>query len=353
MKILHITECYAGGVSKAINNFTTLAPKDSQHYLLWHGEDDPGKNPNFQDTSEFRKSIFSRLTQVRKSIDAFKPDVIVAHSSWAGFYARIIQRKVPVIYEPHCYVFEDKSRSRISRLIFFVAEKILSLNTELVLVLSPHEKRTQQIINKNNYSILLPNINSMGVNYKFKENEELKKIINSRKKAYVKIVMLGRLSQQKDPDWFASVADKIHERNPNQEFRFIWIGDGSEEYKIRLKASKIEVTGWKESSEVFQILSETDIYVHSAYYEGFPIAVLDALALDVPAVVRDIPAYHGTPLEVAESVDVAVQKITEIIESDDKAVSILKHQSTLMHVMNQDTQSEAISRSLELVVNQK
>jgi len=48
------------------------------------------------------------------------------------------------------------------------------------------------------------------------------------------------------------------------------------------------LTGKKERWEVFEILSVTDVYVSSSLWEGLPIAVLEAMAFDIPVVATDV-----------------------------------------------------------------
>lgn len=346
MRILHVTECYGGGVSKAINTFTELAPGDVEHYLLWTGEDSPEYQNNFSVTRSFSDGTLSRIQDVRRFARSVQPDLILAHSSWAGFYARLGIKDIPVIYQPHCYVFEDKSRSLLSRGVFYAAEKVLSLNTKATVVLSPRENKLSRSLNPLVSTIMLPNVNSLGIVYQEKTDKELENFIAGKSGQRTTISMLGRITRQKDPHWFLE-AVKIYRRAfPQQQADFLWIGDGDEETRKQLEEAGITVTGWKNSTEIRQILEGTDIYLHSASYEGFPLAVLDALSLDIPALVRGIPAYEGTSLKLVSSPAEAANQLGRLAESNQEKIKLIKQQRQLMKTMNQETQAEAIRKIL-------
>lgn len=349
MRILHITECYGGGVSKAIDTFTILAPKDIDHLILWEGEDDPRKNKNFGITNKFSSGLISRLFDVRKTVEKEKPDFILAHSSWAGFYTRIIAQKVPVIYQPHCYVFEDKSRNLISRIVYFLAEKYLSRNSEATVILSPRENFLAKKVNSSSPTIYLPNINSLGISYKFKSPAELYDLVSSRGNTETTVAMLGRISPQKDPEWFIRVVNIFNEKyGKNENIKFLWIGDGDHDLKNKLLQAGVQVTGWKQSEEILNIFNKVDIYLHTASYEGFPLAILDALSLDIPTVARQIEAYQGTEINTVRSASEAADDINKLIKSTDYKVERISAQSQLMKSMNEHRQQESIKKIIDL-----
>lgn len=355
MRILHVTECYGGGVSKAINTFTYLAPEEVEHVLLWAGTDKPEVNDRFSTIRKLSKNSVQRILDVRRLAREAKPDLILAHSSWAGFYTRLAQRKIPIVYQPHCYVFEDESRSRLSKAVYYLAEKVLTFNTTATVVLSPREQSITHSLNMNLRTILLPNINSLGIVYQEKSIEELTSEVTQRANTNGKtrIAMLGRISRQKDPEWMISFVERYTEKYPHSELEIIWIGDGDAGSKSRLEAVGIEVTGWKSSEEIAEMLKGVDIYLHTACYEGFPLAVLDALSLDVPTVVRDIPAYDGTPLKKFSDIEKAVDYIYQLTLDNDLKVDLILQQRKLMKTMNQERQSAAIQTILRLAVEHK
>ncbi|MBG6085435.1 glycosyltransferase family 4 protein [Zhihengliuella flava] len=289
MKILHVTECYAGGVSRAINSLSE-ATKQHSHSIIKHGVDRP-EPELFDRVEDLGKGHLRRFRAVYRAFRSFSPDLVIAHSSWAGFYARSTLPPRTVLYEPHCYVFDDPGRTWIARQTYRAAEKLfapLSLGT---LVLSEHEDRLAKELHRRGKRFALPNAPTLPV---LESAERRKTMLSS---GYLNVVMVGRLAPQKDPDFFASVAQLVH----GSGIRLTWIGDGDAAYRHKLEGAGVEVTGWLDAAALQERLKAADIYFHSASYEGFPLSVLDAWAVGLPVFSRDIPCFAGTGVKTVQS----------------------------------------------------
>jgi len=65
-----------------------------------------------------------------------------------------------------------------------------------------------------------------------------------------------------------------------KQFEFIWAGDG--EMKEALTAKNITVTGWLGEKDIKKLVTDCDIYLSTALYEGLSFGVLEALTLHKP-----------------------------------------------------------------------
>lgn len=82
--------------------------------------------------------------------------------------------------------------------------------------------------------------------------------------------------------------------------KILLIGGGSIEYENKIKeilskeklAENIILAGVVPQSEIFRKIKSCKIFVSPSYEEGWGIAVLEALACKIPAVVYDLPAYE-------------------------------------------------------------
>jgi glycosyltransferase involved in cell wall biosynthesis len=118
-------------------------------------------------------------------------------------------------------------------------------------------------------------------------------------------VGIGRLSPQKDPDFFAGVAAHL------RHAQLVWVGDGDPLMKTRLERAGVKVTGWLPRQEVLEVLAGADVYLHTAAWEGSPMSLLEAEYMGIRTVVRSIPALESlgypagldAPELVAERVD--------------------------------------------------
>lgn len=74
-----------------------------------------------------------------------------------------------------------------------------------------------------------------------------------------------------------------------------------------LAENGIQVTGWLPRAQLLTELAGSDVYLHSAAWEGFPLAVLEADALRIATVLRDIPAFEDSdlPLRISSPEELA------------------------------------------------
>jgi glycosyltransferase involved in cell wall biosynthesis len=231
--------------------------------------------------------IVPALRLVADTYRDLRPDVVHAHSSYAGVYVRTLPAipRARVVYSPHCFAFERRDVGRGGRTAFRLAEKVLSLRTRCVVALSEREAELAR---------------SLRHGLDVAEARNVPGVPAARWGTAVApeggplvVAASGRLCAQKDPSFFAEVvrlaaADGL-------SARWIWIGDGDPGLRDELDRAGVEVTGWHDRAGVLAALSASHVFLHTAAWEtGVPIAVLEAAALGLPVVARSIPAIEGT-----------------------------------------------------------
>lgn len=302
-RVLHVTECYAGGVSRAILAAIQLTP-DVEHHLLWSGDETPPVDGRFRTVTSLPKSLPGAVRRVGDVVRQLRPDVVHAHSSWAGFFTRAKDLGTPVVYQPHCYKFDDLGQPSILRHAYRLAEKALAPRASHTLVLSPHEDRLARSLHPRAKTVFLPNIATASPDADFRATGF---------ECGRSVIMIGRLSKQKDPAFFATVAGIVTGRLRDVSFR--WIGDGDEKDRRRLAAANVEVSGWLGTDDLRRELSRPSLYLHSAHYEGFPLSVIDAAAFEHPIVARDIPALAGFGVPVASTAADVAELVVDSLEA--------------------------------------
>ncbi|QDT06129.1 N-acetylgalactosamine-N,N'-diacetylbacillosaminyl-diphospho-undecaprenol 4-alpha-N-acetylgalactosaminyltransferase [Rubripirellula lacrimiformis] len=107
-----------------------------------------------------------------------------------------------------------------------------------------------------------------------------------------RIISIGRLEREKGFDRLLEAMGEIAVRHPGWQLTIL--GEGSQRSALTAQArslgieTRLSMPGWV--SPVWSPLSEAAIYVMPSRYEGFPSALMEAMAAGVPSVAVDCPS---------------------------------------------------------------
>jgi len=109
------------------------------------------------------------------------------------------------------------------------------------------------------------------------------------KKAQRIVLFLGRITQQKGPDYFLHAARKVLEKDKHVKFVMAGGGDMAEEIMAAAEemgiSSHVVFTGFLRKREVEKVFKLADVYVMPSVSEPFGQAPLEALSNDVPVII--------------------------------------------------------------------
>jgi len=214
--------------------------------------------------------------EVRKIIKEEKPDIVHMHSSKAGGIGRlaISSKKVDLFYTPHSYSFSKKDESGLKIKLYKLIEKILGMRNCVTIACSKSEyEQSLKVTKKSMYinnGIDIDDIDNIIQN-------EPERVLDTKK---LKICTVGRIANQKNPELFNKIAEKL----PNNEFN--WIGDG--ELKNMLKSPNINILGWCDRDESIKKLYQNDVFILPSLWEGLPITLLEAMYLKKICIVSNV-----------------------------------------------------------------
>jgi glycosyltransferase involved in cell wall biosynthesis len=195
----------------------------------------------------------------------------------------VLPRWARIVYSPHCFGFERRDLGPVARFAVRAIEEALAPLHDGIAAIGAHEAALARGLKLNRRTWVVPNSVSI----------EPPPVANARTDGRLCIGMVGRTAPQKGVDFFIESVRRL----PPERFRALWIGGGDEAGQRALRAAGIEVTGWVPRAEVLaRLATEVDLYLHTARWEGTPITLLEAAALGLPIVCRDIEHLRDVPL---------------------------------------------------------
>ncbi len=136
--------------------------------------------------------------------------------------------------------------------------------------------------------------------------------VRPRQSRSATVVCVGRLTYQKAPDTVLDLPQRLSDHGVPANC--VWVGDGDLEMRGRLEHHGWTVTGWVDSSEVGRLVESAAALLHPARYEGFSLAVVEALSHGTPVIARRIPSNEElSGVRTFANTDQAVTLLCELL----------------------------------------
>ena len=273
--VLHVTERWGGGIATVIQQYVESTPS-VQHYLLcqdneWVVRD--RRSDLFTGAWSLSSRLLPALREVHRLVEEHRFDVVHAHSSDAGALVRLRSLPSRVVYTPNAYA--TLARPGTKQWLLGQAEWILGCRRTVIAAAGDDEVATARRYSPRSEVLRIYNL----------PDQALRPVAEFRPE--LQVVMAGRLTAQKDPGFFARVADEA--RKANRPYTFTWLGDGDAHFREELTAAGVDVSGWVPLDQLHAAQGAAQVHLHSAVFEGSCLSVLDAAALGVPTVGRPVP----------------------------------------------------------------
>lgn len=151
-----------------------------------------------------------------------------------------------------------------------------------------------------------------------------------------RIGYVGRLTPEKNVRFFARLERDLLAKG-HRDFRIVLIGEGAEEKWLRENMRHAEFIGWLTGQDLSRAFANMDAFVFPSETDTFGLAVLEALASGVPAVVSSSggPKYtveHGKSGYVANDFDEFASFLT-----------VLMTEPAMRHSMRLEARQRALS----------
>lgn len=214
-----------------------------------------------------RKNILSTFAFLRSHINTFRPDIVHSHLLiWSLLVSFIKNRDIKHIYTQH-----------INRLRYPLIHKFY-LNKIIDKYISICDEATSDFKKSISEDKICKIVNGIDLN-KF---NTFKRQNTQRDNDIFKMIMVSRLEPQKNHEMTIRVLKKLKDIRPQLKFSLSIVGEGSLSKQLKVLVDdlnindKISFLGTRE--DVSDLLSKHHLFLLSSDFEGFSIALIEALA---------------------------------------------------------------------------
>ncbi len=266
-----------------------------------HDEDVPYCNRQYDMVYSRNTLSFDTLkgiVQLRKILKETQYDVIHCQTPTGGVVARVssigLQNKPVILYSAHGFHFY-KGSSKISWLVFYPVEKILSKFTDCLITTNEED---YELASKRFYTKVIKNVHGPGVNVeKFKlSGDEPREAIRDRVRKSLSIAnddilltYVAELIPNKNQLSLLDMLETLIAEYPNA--KLMLVGPDHYDGQVQRKAQEMGLsdnvifTGWR--SDVPDLIAASDFAVPASKREGLGLNIIESMAGGIPVVAYD------------------------------------------------------------------
>jgi glycosyltransferase involved in cell wall biosynthesis len=290
MKVLHVSESIKGGCGSYLNQLIPLqAPEFGRdNVLLVAPRQHAGQIPNiepelvqyFDRPHRSSRSLLDLARCVRALVRSYRPDIIHAHSTFAGLVVRMLygwsRSHRSIVYCPHGWVFHT-TRQPAYRYILQTTESLLAPLCDEIIAISEYEAREGARIG------IAPS--RMRVIYNGLSATPPVAADCAWNDPRLRVLFVGRLDRQKGFDIaceaLRTLEDKVHMRVAGDAVH----GVGRAPSAI---PRNIELLGWRNEAEITSLLEKADLVLMPSRWEGFGLVAAEAMRAGKPVLASSV-----------------------------------------------------------------
>jgi len=253
-------------------------------------------NPHFVRPVKLWKDLCA-LWPTFRAVRAFNPDLIHAHSTKAGYAARLtcaILRK-PVVFTAHGWAFTE-GRGLWKRRLLALAERLAAVATAKVICVSEHDRELALSwkVTKPDQMVVVHN----GIDPRlFLEIDGPSPRRELCLEDLPVLTFVGRLAPPKD------LLTVLEAMRGLSKVILLVVGDGELKPQVEKCVKEYGLEGQVQllgqRSDIPQILAASDVFVLSSLWEGLPYTIIEAMMSGLPVVATSV---GGVPELVEDGV---------------------------------------------------
>jgi glycosyltransferase involved in cell wall biosynthesis len=338
-KILYvITKGNFGGAQRYVFDLATSLPKDRFEAVVACGTKDGTalteklKEKNIRtinlENSEREINLrndFKTFRELIKIIKEEKPNVVHLNSSKIGLlgslailYLKIVNCKLKIwaVFTAHGWAFNEKSRSAISKFIFYLSHYLTILICDTTIAVSEKAKKDVDFLPfiKNKIKVVYNGIE----NFETSSKEESRIILASKDSTKIIIFSISELNKNKGID-VALKALALLPKEVKDKIIYVVAGNGEEKTKLEEIIFELGIADivrfLGEVPNAKKLLFGADIFLLPSRTEAFPYAILEAGMVGLPIIATSVGGIPEVIKDMQNGILIHPQNPKEIAEA--------------------------------------
>ncbi len=288
MKIVHVSEAWVGGISSVVSSLMkrqiasghvvtllyspTMAHKGFDRALF----EALGVRCVAYESTRHPLKVLSCARRVRDILRGIGPDIVHLHSSFPGFYGRILKPEFPVVYCAHGWSFVEEDGA-FKRFLYRAVERFLARRCDAIINVSAREKRAAESagIDPARMHVVLNGVEDVRAPLPEIEFEPATGAVN--------LLYIGRLDPKKG---FDLLYDYFKQHRPKGVHLSV-IGEAARSRTRYFNDASLDVQflGWVDAALMDAYIQKCDAVIVPSRHEAFGLVVLEAMRNGVPAIV--------------------------------------------------------------------
>ncbi|MFA6486026.1 MAG: glycosyltransferase family 4 protein [Candidatus Magasanikbacteria bacterium] len=232
--------------------------------------------------------IWLAAKEINKVLLSFAPDIVHCHGSAAGVLGRLVVRgKIKTIFTAHGWSF-NKGVPLWLKVFGVISEKICGFYTSKIIAVCNFVKEygiKYRVAESDKFTVIYN-----GIEVVDGRSVAPLRVADNRGKQKIKMVFVGRLAAPKDP---FILMEALAKSAIKDDVELSIIGSGPQDSRVAkqmnsLGLTQVKLLGSLPRHQVFDILKQSDVFVLTTNWEGFPYAVLEAMSCGLPVIASDV-----------------------------------------------------------------